>query len=63
MENSQPSFPEKVFEEDEQILTSIMGCNSVENLRKVTFYNPNVDLVNDNVLKNRKQYVHSFTRY
>ena len=28
---------------------SIKGHNSVTNLRKMTFYDPNVDLVNDNV--------------
>ena len=27
------------------------GCNSVANLRKMTNYNANKDLVNDNVLK------------
>ena len=27
----------------------IKGCNSVANLRKMKIYNPNVDLVNDNV--------------
>ena len=32
-----------------QILTSIKGRNSVANLRKIKIYNPNVDLVNDNV--------------
>ena len=32
-----------------QILTSIKGHNSVTNLRKKMFYNPNVDLVNHNV--------------
>ena len=32
-----------------QILTSIKGGNSVENLRKTMIYNTNVDLVNDNV--------------
>ena len=32
-----------------QILTSIKGRNSVENLRKTKIYNTNVDLVNDNV--------------
>ena len=31
------------------MLMSIKGCNSVTNLRKMTIYNPNVDLVNDNV--------------
>ena len=31
------------------ILTSIKGRNSVAQLRKMTIYNPNVDLVNDNV--------------
>ena len=30
-------------------MTSIKGCNSVANLRKIRIYNPNVDLVNDNV--------------
>ena len=35
----------------DQILNSIKGCNSVANLqkKKMTLYNPNVDLVNDNV--------------
>ena len=28
---------------------SIKGRNSVENLQKMTLYNPNLDLVNDNV--------------
>ena len=28
---------------------SIKGSNSAANLRKMTIYNPNVDLVNDNV--------------
>ena len=32
-----------------QILTSIKGRNSVANLQKMTLYNPNVDLVNDDV--------------
>ena len=32
-----------------QILISIKGHNSVENLRKTKIYNTNVDLVNDNV--------------
>ena len=31
------------------ILTSIEGCNSVANLRKITIYYNKVDLVNDNV--------------
>ena len=31
------------------ILTSIKGPNSVANLQKMTIYNTNVDLVNDNV--------------
>ena len=31
------------------ILTGIKGLNSVANLRKTTIYNPNVDLVNDDV--------------
>ena len=29
--------------------TSIKGCNSVANLRKVMNYNTNIDLVNDHV--------------
>ena len=33
-----------------QILTSIKGRNSVENLRKTKIYNTNLDLVTDNVL-------------
>ena len=32
-----------------EILTSIKGRNSVANLRKMTLYNPNVDLINGNV--------------
>ena len=32
-----------------QILTSIMGRNSVVNLQKTEIYNTNVDLVNDRV--------------
>ena len=32
-----------------QILISIKGRNSVENLRKTMIYNTNVNLVNDNV--------------
>ena len=32
-----------------QILISIKGRNSVANLRKITIYNTNVDLLNDNV--------------
>ena len=32
-----------------QILTSIKGCNSVANVRKMKFYDSNLDLVNDNV--------------
>ena len=32
-----------------QFLTSIKGCNSVANLRKMMSYCSNIDLVNDNV--------------
>ena len=32
-----------------QILTSIKGRNSEENLRKTMIYDTNIDLVNDNV--------------
>ena len=32
-----------------KILTSIKGHNSVANLRKMTFYNTNLDLINVNV--------------
>ena len=35
--------------EQNQILTSIKGCNSLDNLRNTTIYNTKVDLVNDNV--------------
>ena len=31
---------------------SIKGCNSVAKLKKMTLYNPIVDLVNDNVYTN-----------
>ena len=33
----------------EHILMLIKGRNSVENLQKITLYNPNLDLVNDDV--------------
>ena len=29
-----------------EILTSMKGCNSAANLRKMTLYNPNLDLIN-----------------
>ena len=32
-----------------EILMSIKGCNSVKILRKMTGYNPKLDLVNDDV--------------
>ena len=32
-----------------RILISIKGCNSASNLRKMTLYNPNLDLININV--------------
>ena len=32
-----------------QFLTSIKGCNSVANLRKMTIYKINIDHVNDKV--------------
>ena len=32
-----------------EILTSIKGHNSVANLRKMTLYNPDLDLINVNV--------------
>ena len=35
-----------------EILTSIKGHNSVANLKKMTLYNPNLDLVNANVNTN-----------
>ena len=35
-----------------EILTSIEGHNSVANLRKMMFYNPNLDLINVNVYQN-----------
>ena len=35
-----------------EILTSIKGHNSVENLRNLTLYNPNLDLINVNVHTN-----------
>ena len=38
----------KILSEN-QILTSIKGCNSVEHLRKKTLYNTNIDLVDDHV--------------
>ena len=35
--------------EQNLILESIKGCNSVANLRKTTICNTNIDLVNDDV--------------
>ena len=35
--------------EQNEILTSLKGYNSVANLRKMKLYNPNIDLINDNV--------------
>ena len=32
-----------------EILTSIKGCNSATNLRKMTLYNPILDIINVNV--------------
>ena len=32
-----------------EILTSIKGCNTFTNLRKIIVYNPNLDCVNINV--------------
>ena len=32
-----------------EVLTSIKGCYSVTNLRNLTFYNPNLDIINVNV--------------
>ena len=32
-----------------KVLTSIKGCNSVTNLQNLTFYNPNLDIINVNV--------------
>ena len=47
-----------------QFLTSIKGCNSVANLRKMTPYCSNIDLVNDNVVyKIWLKSVHPFSRY
>ena len=40
-------FVLKIFGKN-QFLTSIKGRNSVANLRKITIYNTNIDLVNDN---------------
>ena len=37
--------------EQNRILTSIKGSNSIANLRKTKIYNTNIDLVNDNVYK------------
>ena len=32
-----------------KVLTSIKGCNSVTNLRNLTLYHPNLDIINVNV--------------
>ena len=67
-----PPFVLKIFRKN-QILISIKGCNSIANLRKMTLYNPNldlviynhyVDLVNDNVyIKFGLILSNSFSRY
>ena len=38
-----------ILYEQKQNLTSIKSCNSATNLRKMTLYNPNLDLININV--------------
>ena len=43
----QKSIRSQDIENKNRILTSIKGCNFVANLRKITFYNPKVDLVKD----------------
>ena len=35
--------------EQNKVLTSINGRNSVANLRKMKLYNPNIDLIDENV--------------
>ena len=39
----------KICRKKSQILTSVKGRNSVANLRKMTLFNPNIDLVIDTV--------------
>ena len=46
--NEQKNMFDPYIEQNE-ILTSIKGRNSVANLRKMKLYNPNIDLINDNV--------------
>ena len=46
-----------------QILTSIKSRNSVANLQNMTLYNPNVDLVNDNMYIKFDNSVISFSKY
>ena len=43
-----------------RILTSIKGCNFAAKLRKITFYNPKVDLVKDNM---KTKFVLSFQNW
>ena len=45
-------------------LTSIKSGNSLANLRKMMFYHPNADLVNDNVYTHLVKFfnIHSFSR-
>ena len=38
--------------EQNEILTSIKGRNSVANLQKIVLYNPNLDVINVNVYTN-----------
>ena len=35
-----------------EILTSIKGYNSVANVQKIVFFNPNLDVINVNVYSN-----------
>ena len=48
---------------NKRILTSIKGCNFVAKLRKITFYNPKVDLVKDNTYTKFGLSVSLFSRY
>ena len=48
-----PSICSQDIEQNQNILTSIKGHNSVINLWKLTHYNPNLDLVNINAYEGR----------
>ena len=54
-------FIRKILRQN-QILTSIKGCNSIAKLGKMACNNPNIDLINDNVYTKFNS-VHSSSKF